>query len=30
MKGIDFILETLNTPMKQKLVFQKRKLLNEH
>ncbi|CAE7225383.1 unnamed protein product [Symbiodinium microadriaticum] len=28
--GIDFILETLRTPMEQKLVFQKRKFLNEY
>ena len=29
-KGIDFILETLRTPMEQKLVFQKRKFLSEY
>ena len=29
-KGIDYILETLRTPMEQKLVFQKRKFLNEY
>ena len=29
-KGIDYILETVRTPMGQKLVFQKRKFLREH